>query len=68
MQSSGGHIINIRFMEVVICWLHIQSGQSHVGVSCMLVGCYSLPVEIANFPVDLNLQYCRLADLKFRIW
>ena len=26
-------------MEVVVWWLHIQSGQSYVGVSCMQVGC-----------------------------
>jgi hypothetical protein len=56
-------------MEVVVWWLqHIQSGQSCVGVPFMLVGCYYLPVEIANFPGDLNLQQYRLAALKFRVW
>jgi len=42
-------------MEVVVWWLHVQSGQSCVCVPCMLVGCYYLSVEIANFPGDLNL-------------
>ena len=26
-------------LGLVVWWLHIQSGQSCVGVSCMLVGC-----------------------------
>ena len=55
-------------MEVVIWWLYIQSGQYCVGVTCMLIGCYYLLVEIANFTGDLNLQQYRLVDLKFRIW
>jgi hypothetical protein len=26
-------------VEVVVWWLHVQAGQSYVGVSSMLVGC-----------------------------
>ena len=38
-------------MGIVVWWLHIQSGQFYVHVSCMLVGC--LPVVISIILINL---------------
>ena len=59
------HIQSGQYYVGVVWWLHIQSGQYYVGVSCVLVGCEHQN-NMRMFPdiSDLNKALCLLKNAK----